>query len=128
MIRTPEFAALGTLTALLGVISHLAIFTRIEWHIILPLLIWVYSALALLLFLFINSLESNLISCFKYLFILVVLYCMGLISSITIMKSLHPKDRPIQGGLGEKASSSVFNEPGNTCDQKTRHTGGKLVR
>lgn len=52
MIMRTELAVLGTLTTLLGVASQLAVFsTRIEWHMLAPLLVCMYSALAVLLFL-----------------------------------------------------------------------------
>lgn len=53
MIPTAALAVSGPLAALLGMGSYLAVFTRIEWHVLaalLPFLIWVYSAIALLLF------------------------------------------------------------------------------
>lgn len=125
MIFTPEFALLGTLTALLGILSHLVIFTRIEWHTLAPLLIWVYAALAFLLFLAINSFESDLRTCLEYLFILVISYCMGLFTSITIWEGLRRQYRPIiQSGPEEIAlSPSLPVSHGGceyTCD-KTVH-------
>lgn len=107
MIFPTELALLGTLAALLGVVSHLTIFTRIEWHMLAPLLVWVYSALAFLLFLLINSFESDLRTCLEYLFVSVISYCIGLFSSVTIAESLRRRYRPIvQGGPEEIAIGS----------------------
>ena len=125
MIVTTELAVLGTLTALLGVVSHLAIFNRIEWHMLAPLLIWIYPALAFLLFLIINFFESDLRTCLKYLFVLVTLYCMGLFTSITIVESLRRKYRPIiRSGPEEIAFDSsnpaALDGPRTTCDKAIR--------
>ena len=95
MIDKTELAVLGTITALLGVVSHLAIFDRVDWRLLAPLLIWIYSALAVLLFLFLNSFEPNLGTCFKYLFVLVKSYCTGLFTSIGIVESVRRRRRPI---------------------------------
>lgn len=126
MIVTTQLALLGTLTALLGVVSHLTIFTRIEWQKLAPLLIWVYPALAFLLFLLINSFETDLRTCLEYLFILVMSYCMGLFTSFTIVKSLRRKYRPItQTGPEEIAMdssiSAALDGPGNDCEKAMRN-------
>ncbi|KAI3394341.1 hypothetical protein diail_2893 [Diaporthe ilicicola] len=120
-----ELAVLYALIVLLGVLSHLAIFNRVDWRPLAPLLIWVYSGLVVLLFLFLNSFESDLSTCFKYLFILVILYCMGLFTSITIVDSLRRKYRPIvQSRLEaiaiDSSSAAVLDESGTTCDKAMR--------
>lgn len=105
-------ALLGTLAALLGVVSHLTIFTRIEWHMLAPLLVWVYSALAFLLFLLINSFESDLRTCLEYVFISVISYCIGLFSSVTIAESMRRRYRNvIQSGPEEIAIGSYSAAP-----------------
>lgn len=107
MIPTGEFALLGTFTALLGVLSHVVVFTRIEWQKLVPILLWIYPALAFLLFLFINSFESDIRTCLGYLSILVTSYCMGLFTSVTFVEILHRKYRPIvQSGPEEIAIES----------------------
>lgn len=95
MIIPTELALLGTLAALLGVVSHVTILTRIKWHMLAPLLVWVYSALAFLLFLLINSFESDLRTCLEYVFVSVISYCIGLFSSVTIAESLRRRYRLI---------------------------------
>lgn len=107
MVISTELALLSTLAALLGVVSHLTIFTRIGWHMLAPLLVWVYSALAFLLFLLINSFESDLRTCLEYLFVSVISYCIGLFISVTIAESLRRRYRPIiQSGPEEIAINS----------------------
>jgi hypothetical protein len=89
MIVKKEIAVLGTLTTLLGVVSQLAVFfTRMEWYMLAPLMVCVYPAVLVLLFLIINSFESDLSSCLGYLFTLVLLYCMGLFITINVVDHL----------------------------------------
>lgn len=125
MIVTTKLALLGTLTALLGVVSHLAVFTRIQWRMLAPLLLWVYPALAFLLFLLIQSFDTDLKSCLEYLFVLVVSYCMGLFTSVTIVESLRRKHRPIiQSGPEEIAIGSsipaALDGHGGACERAVR--------
>jgi cytochrome c oxidase subunit IV len=67
MIMKIELIVLSTLTALLGMVSRLAVFfTQMEWYVLAPILVCVYPALTLLLFLTINSFESRFSTCLKY--------------------------------------------------------------
>ncbi|KAH8744752.1 hypothetical protein F5883DRAFT_588868, partial [Diaporthe sp. PMI_573] len=116
---------LGTITALLGVVSHLAIFNQVDWRLLAPLLLWIYSALAVLLFLLLNSFEPKVGTCFKYLFVLIMLYCTGLFTSISIVESLRRRRRPsFRSGPEEIAldlsSPAVLEGFGITLDSNTQ--------
>lgn len=89
MVVETELTVLGTVTTLLRVTSHLAIFfTRLEWRMIAPFLLFIYPALAFLLYLIIDSFESDLSTCIKYLFSLIDLCCIELFTTLVIVKSL----------------------------------------
>jgi hypothetical protein len=123
MIVKTELALLGTLNALLGVVSHLAIFNRIDWRLLVPLLIWIYSALAVLFFFIINSFESDLRTCFKYLFALAMLYCTGLFTSISIVEGLRRRYRPINQSGPEEIAMDLYAPSylDGTASDKTTH-------
>lgn len=91
-----ELVILGVVTPLLGVVSHLAVFfTRLEWYKIAPLLVFVYPALAVLLYFLIDSFESDLSTRIEYLFLFIALYCVGLSTAIVLVKGLYGGKNPI---------------------------------
>lgn len=76
----------GLLAVLLGLTSHLTLFIQEDWHMVAPLLIWVYTALFFGLNLFLNIFEADLRICLKKSLILVLLYCIGILTSVIVCR------------------------------------------
>jgi hypothetical protein len=117
-----ELAVLGTLITLLGMVSHLAVFLAgIEWNMLAPLLVCIYPALAFLVFLIINSFELDLNTCLRYLFVLVMLYCLGLFTAINIVESVRRKYRPLiwkpQEIIHQSSILAPLEKPEYACDK-----------
>lgn len=117
-----ELVILGIVTPLLGVASHLAVFfTRLEWYKIAPLLVFVYPALAVLLYFLIDSFESDLSSRIEYLFLFIALYCVGLSTAILLVKGLYGGHNPIirrrQKVTENSSTPDTLDGSGNTCDK-----------
>ncbi|KAK4173614.1 putative cytochrome P450 E-class, group I [Triangularia setosa] len=81
--------------ALLGIISHLAIFIRGEWHMQAPTLFWAYNFLTTLIFLFFHHQHQP--SHFQSTLFITTSYNLGLFTSITLYRLYFHRLRSFPG-------------------------------
>lgn len=84
----PPHGLLSAVAATLGILSHLTLFIRKEWHMVAPFLVWIYFCLALALFCIIHSFLPipDIRTTLKYTSALIISYCSGLFASIVIYR------------------------------------------
>lgn len=88
---------LGMVAAVLGMLSHLAVFIRSEWHMLAPLIAWTYSCLTLILFYIFHSLAPDINTSVEYTVVFVVSYCTGLFTSIVMYRKYFHRLRSFPG-------------------------------
>ncbi|KAI1394910.1 cytochrome P450 [Hypoxylon fuscum] len=86
-------------TMVLGALSHSTIFIRREWHMVAPLLVWIYFWLTLALFyiFYLSCFRPDINTSLKYTAVSVISYCVGLFTSIVFYRLCFHRLRSFPG-------------------------------
>ncbi|KAI0191340.1 cytochrome P450 [Astrocystis sublimbata] len=95
----PLLEGLHVLAACAGMLSHLSIFIRHEWHLTAPALVWGYSSLCVIVFVLIHetSCSTSFVNSLKYTAMLATSYSIGLFTSVIVYRQYFHRLRHFQG-------------------------------
>lgn len=88
---------LGAASCMLGVLSHLGIFVRGEWHMQAPALFYTYSLIAVSVFCLLKYLRADTVSSITTTMLIISTYISGLFTSIIIYRKYFHRLRHFQG-------------------------------
>lgn len=94
-----SYGLLSMATMVLGALSHSTIFIRREWHMVAPLLVWIYFWLTLALFyiFYLSCFRPDINTSLKYTAVSVISYCVGLFTSIVFYRLCFHRLRSFPG-------------------------------